>query len=95
MTSKYYLIPKKDSRASFYKKAEVIVKDDGTKILKSYESKVCKINKEGCFILNNSIREDMLFSQTTLRHIKEFLFQELNITGIRKKELKSTLNRVW
>lgn len=71
----YYLKPIKDSRASFYNKATV-EEDDATATLYSYMTKVCTIDKASkTFKLNKDVREELLLSTTTLRHIKEFLYQ--------------------
>lgn len=75
----YDLSPRYDSRNSFYGKASVEEKDDGTKILYSYGSKVAMI-KDGKAILGlgkNRGYEYLLwaYSPTTLRHVKEFLKQ--------------------
>ena len=74
----FELKPIHDTRSSFYKKATVfkVENDDDAKIyfLKSYDSVVaCVI--DNYFYLNNNIRIDLLFSNTTLRHIKEFYRQ--------------------
>lgn len=90
---KNYLTPKLDSRASFYKKAYTYVEGDKV-VLVSYQSKVCYVSND-TFVLNSKVDEDLLFSNTTLRHIKEFLWQQLHIKGLTKKDLKNTLNRVW
>lgn len=63
------LHPNYDSRKSFYGKAKVLVHDDGTIQLQSYNTIVCEI-------VNGVFR--MLWdgkSQTTSRHIKEFTRQ--------------------
>ena len=61
------LKPQYDNRKSFYKKA--IVKNENKKlILISYETEVC-------FIENNKVNIKGFYSNTTLRHIKEFLKQ--------------------
>lgn len=75
----YDLFPRYDSRNSFYGKARVEEKDDGTKILYSYGSKVAMI-KDGKAILGlgkDHGYEYLLwaYSPTTLRHVKEFLKQ--------------------
>lgn len=68
------LIPHFDSRNSFYGKARVVEKDDGTKILYSYATPVCKI-KDGKATLLSKGYLGWNSSQTTLRHVKEFLKQ--------------------
>lgn len=67
--SPYYLDTKYDSRKSFYNKAMV---SDNTDELYSYGIKVMEI-RDGKPVI--TCREDQL-SQTTLRHIKEFLKQK-------------------
>ena len=63
----YYLIPKFDTRKSFYNKARV--KTEGKKlILISYSTEVCFIENGKAFVLGQ-------WSGTTTRHIKEFLKQ--------------------
>lgn len=79
------LLPKFYRVKSFYGKAsfETIRKGgEVLRILTSYKSKVMAIleTKSGkkYIYLNNKIDKSLLFSQTTLRHIKEFLKQFYN-----------------
>lgn len=65
----YDLQPQYDARASFYGKARVELEDDGTKSLISYSTRVAVIHPDG------TARVYGTHSQTTLRHIKEFLKQ--------------------
>ena len=65
---KYYLDCRYDSRASFYNKAQVEHFDDGTQILTSYSTVVAVIKNDTAFI-------NGFYSQTTTRHIREFLKQ--------------------
>lgn len=61
------LLPRYDSRKSFYGKARLIHLDNGTIQLQSYDTVVCEIDKAGNF--------KMLWdgkTQTTSRYIKEF-----------------------
>ena len=62
-----------DKAISFYGKAET-EKTKNSIILYSYNTKVAEI-KGNKVILNNKIDDSLLFSNTTLRHIKEFLKQ--------------------
>jgi len=87
---RYYLKAKYDSRASFYNKAEIEDNEKGKITLYSYGSKVCEI-EGGKYRLNGSIKRALLFSSTTLRHIKEFLRQFLNLEGLTKSDLEKTL----
>lgn len=65
----YDLVPIYDGRKSFYGKARVVEDEDG-KTLISYTTKVCRIDKNG-----NVERLWSGNSQTTNRHVKEFLRQ--------------------
>lgn len=64
------MTPQYDSRKSFYNKAHVVDDEDGTLTLYSYNTPVCEI-KDG------KVKLLPLWdsSQTTLRHVKEFLKQ--------------------
>ncbi len=65
------LEPRYDSRKSFYNKAHVVDDSDGSQILYSYDTPVCKINSRG----EVELLAQWDSSQTTLRHVKEFLQQ--------------------
>lgn len=71
------LEPVYDHAKSFYKKAHVVTDDDGTKVLISYNTPVCKIDKDGEVTLLRDKRTRLSWSAspTTLRHVKEFLRQ--------------------
>ena len=71
----YDVSPEFDSRKSFYDKAKVDVRPDGTQILYSYGTPVCKIAKDGKVTLLKKGYLGWASSQTTLRHVKEFLKQ--------------------
>lgn len=83
----YELVPIHTSQASFYKKAfYMVVNKEAT--LYSYTSSVCKVDlSKGVYYLNWDIPENLLFSSTTLKHIKEFLKQQLGVDIKSKKEL--------
>ena len=66
------LIPLHSNVKSFYNKAKVIMQDDGTIQLQSYNTIVCEIDKEGYFWYTWNGK-----SNTTTRHIKEFKKQFL------------------
>lgn len=70
----YGLEPEYDSRKSFYGKAKVEERPDGTKILYSYGTPVCKIKGDKATLLRKGYL-GWASSQTTLRHVKEFLKQ--------------------
>ena len=80
MKTIYDLTPVYDARKSFYGKAKVIEMESGEIILQSYDTFVASI-KEGKVIING------FYSNTTLRHIKEFLKQNGFEVGS-KKELE-------
>ena len=63
-----------DSRKSFYGKAKVDVKPDGTQVLYSYGTPVCQIKGGKATLLRKGYL-GWNSSQTTLRHVKEFLKQ--------------------
>jgi len=58
-----------DHAQSFYGKAKIIVADDAV-YLRSYQTIVCSIDKDGHFR-----RHWGKYSNTTMRHINEFLKQ--------------------
>ena len=67
MAYKIKLEPHHDSRKSFYGKS-IVREENGKKILTSYSTDVA-------FIENGKATVKGTYSQTTLRHIKEFLIQ--------------------
>lgn len=80
-----------DARKSFYKKCCELIADD-VKILKSYNSFVAVI-KNNTIYLNNTINNELLFSNTTLRHIKSFLVNN-GLEILSKKELIQHLTNI-
>ena len=72
---KVYELRPVDNRKSFYGKAKVIEKDNGEKVLQSYNTEVCKITSGGEFV-----RLWGGYSVTTMRHINSFL-QLVGIAG--------------
>ena len=92
MKNKEYLIPIYDNRKSFYNKA-YIVRGNNLIRLYSYDTLVLEIGKD-CYKLNKLINEKLLFSNTTLRHIKETLKQfyyKDNRTLTKKEIMKESL----
>lgn len=80
-----YLEPKKDKRKSFYKKAK-IYRDNNKIKLVSYYTDILEYDtntKEITFLTHN---EDH-FTQTTIRHIKEFLYQFTEVCDLTRKEI--------
>lgn len=81
------LNPIKDTRKSFYGKALVETNENsGVVTLYSYNTPVCKWYGER-YVINTNVDKDLLFSQTTLRHIKEFLYQYAGFDTLTKKEI--------
>ena len=74
------LKPIYDGRKSFYKKANTF-KDGNKTILISYQTKVCFIENKKAVVYGT-------YSNTTLRHIKEFLKQN----GFKAEDKKQILN---
>jgi N12 class adenine-specific DNA methylase len=65
----YELSPMGNDRAkSYYGKARVVEKDNGEKVLISYNTGVCKITKSG-----ELVRLWGGYSATTMRHVNSFL----------------------
>ena len=84
----YDLGAEHDSRKSFYGKAKVDVRPDGTQILYSYGTPVCKITKDGDVTLLKKGYLGWASSQTTLRHVKEFLKQNGKEVGTKAQLAK-------
>lgn len=82
----YELTPRYDTRQSFYRKAYVEETNENEKILYSYCVPVAMIEDNKLFINDN----ERWYSQTTLRHIKEFARQELDLI-LTKNECKKYL----
>ena len=68
------LTPQHTTRKSFYGKAKVILQDNGTIQLQSYETIVCEIDTHNNF---NILWDGK--SNTTTRHINEFKKQFLEV----------------
>lgn len=81
----YELIPRYDSRASFYGKAR-IKETSRYYTLVSYNTEILKLNKENGKI-TFLCRSEWAFTHTTNRHINEFLKQFTNETPKSKSEL--------
>lgn len=80
-----------DARKSFYKKCCELIAED-VKVLKSYSSYVAVI-KNNSIYLNNNINDELLFSNTTLRHIRSFLVNN-GFPVMAKKELIQHLTNI-
>lgn len=95
-----FLEPKFDNRKSFYGKA-CCIDSSGilgiSRTLYSYGTPVCNISllfeegtdfSKGRVYLNGDVCDSLLFSNTTLRHIKEFLKQN----GFKAESKKQVIN---
>lgn len=71
MVKEYLLFPIYDTRKSFYGKARIVENYDRI-VLYSYNTPVAMLKDKKALIENN----EKLLTQTTMRHIKEFLLQE-------------------
>ena len=95
-TQKRELVPIYDARASFYGKCQIIeVYKNGYKVgafLRSYKSVVAGVTygtpEKNNFYINEKIDPYLLWSQTTLRHIKEFYRQFFKNKEITKADLQ-------
>ncbi len=67
MVNAYELSTQHDSRKSFYGKA-IVIEESNKKRLKSYDTIVAEISDGKAKVFGT-------YSPTTLRHIKEFLYQ--------------------
>lgn len=76
----FELRPIHDNAKSFYGKA-LVDYDNGRKTLISYSTKVCYIDAKGAHVLE-------IRSNTTLRHIKEFLKQGGFLVGSKSQIIK-------
>lgn len=74
------LLARYDSRASFYKKAFIIHYDNKI-YLQSYDTIVAIIENDNAYVLG-------WYSQTTARHINEFL-KQFNFKTMTKKEFEN------
>lgn len=75
---KEFLKPIYNTQKDYYKKAEVKTLNNNIRLLYSYNTLVCIIY-DNKYILNDNINYKLLFSNTTLKHLKDFLLQNINI----------------
>ena len=76
MDSKIYdLSPIYYSQKSYYGKAKVILIDSNKEILLSYNKKILFYDGENVFIYPN-LSYDSELTATTMRHIRDFLYQK-------------------
>ena len=82
MTKKYNLKTIYSTQKSFYGKATITELENGHKILTSYNTNVCELDK------NNNIVEIGYYSKTTAKHVNEFIMQ-YGHNGMTKKEIEN------
>lgn len=78
----FELQPQLDNAQSFYKKAYTLHNADGTIDLKSYDTIVATFK-------DNKVSVNDTYSATTLRHIKEFIYQTTGVSGLSKKDIEN------
>ena len=84
---KLYLECIYDNRASFYDKAYFKFEDKIMELY-SYDTLVLTLNTiTNKYTLNSDVDDRLLFSNTTLRHIKEFLKQFYKNVDYTKKDI--------
>lgn len=82
MNNTYTLESIYGTQKSFYGKAIVTELDNGNKILTSYSTNVCELDN------NNNIIKIGYYSQTTARHVNEFIIQNGH-NKMTKKEIEN------
>ena len=92
--SKKELVPVYESVKSYYKKAEVKKYYNKYNVIVKYEllsyNTIVLTYKESKLKLNKKINKELLTSQTTLRHIKEFIKQHFYLLD---EETQKTLEK--
>lgn len=89
MLNIYELFPRYDARKSFYGKAHIIETSKTIK-LKSYDTIILQYSKQSKTI-KFLCRDPRSFSQTTNRHVNEFLKQFTNTSPLSKKEILKSI----
>ncbi len=82
----FELQPQLDNAQSFYKKAYTLHNNDGTIDLKSYDTIVATFK-------DNKVSVNDTYSATTLRHIKEFIYQTMGVSGLSKKDIENNYQK--
>lgn len=84
-----YLQPIYEPRNSFYEKAKVIFENETTTLF-SYNSKIIELKGRELVYLC----DECLLSQTTLRHLKEFLKQFYENKEYTKKDILKEFKKI-
>lgn len=78
-----YLLPILNNQKSYYQKAKIETFNQ-VKNLYSYDTLMVGIENNKIIYLNN---DENCYSQTTLKHVKDFLYQYLDLEGLTKKDI--------
>src|SRR5574344_1258063 len=78
-----YLIPILNDQKSYYKKAKIETFNQ-VKNLYSYDTLMVGIDNGEIIYLND---DESCYTQTTLKHVKDFLYQYLDYENITKKDI--------
>lgn len=90
MTKTTELLPVLNNQKSYYKKAN-IKETKKEKTLISYTTKIATIKDNKLIYLNKNID---VYTQTTLKHLKDFLYQTLGMVGLKKRDIVSMINEL-
>lgn len=77
------LQPILSNQKSFYNKAKIENVGEEKNLL-SYGTLIARIHNNKITYLNKNLE---LYTQTTLKHLKDFLYQEMNLNGLTKKDI--------
>lgn len=77
------LQPKLYNQKSFYNKAKIETIDNQINLL-SYTTKMATVQDGKIIFLNEDIKN---YTSTTLKHLKDFLYQTLGLEGLTKKDI--------
>lgn len=77
------LQPILSNQKSFYNKAKIENLGEEKNLL-SYGTLIARIHNNKITYLNKNLE---LYTQTTLKHLKDFLYQELDIKDLTKKDI--------
>ena len=78
-----YLIPMLNDQKSYYQKAKIETFNQ-VKNLYSYDTLMVGIENDEVIYLNEN---ESCYTHTTLKHIKDFLYQYLDYEGVTKKDI--------
>lgn len=78
------LQPKMVNQKSFYNKAVIEYNENGEISLISYYTKMITIKDNKIIYKNDDVNN---YTQTTLKHVKDFLYQYLNLKNLTKQKI--------